>query len=419
MLAGTWARLGKLGAKDGFSIVDAGSSTVGRDICGLHVLPQRALAVAQGGMMLTSVSGGAKWGFADLKLSAGVLTCLDFHAIHGTGKDVWVVGRPGSVVMHSDDAGLSWRLQKTGCPLPLHGVFFFNDRRGWAVGELGTVLATSDGGETWDVQRKGGQQAAVLVVQARGQDLPLDALARLGAADGYLTHALRVVAADPASAAPQRAAESMRYAAAARLSGAQSGETLWAFALPQHLAATSREQVLETWNRRHAQQAPQELLRQLVLALRTWRPSVVIGDHPECKGAASSLVAEALHEAVRQASDASAFPEQIEQLGLPTWQTAKDYALSETNTATIVLDNDEILDALGTTPRDHAAWAAAVLPDAPALLPRERGCRLLQTQVKGADGQPDLMHGLSAKIGEARRDGKTTPLDADLVQALR
>src|SRR5882724_7474351 len=58
MLAGTWARLGKLGAKDDFSIFDAGSSTEGRDICGLHVVPQRALAVAQGGMMLTSGSGG-------------------------------------------------------------------------------------------------------------------------------------------------------------------------------------------------------------------------------------------------------------------------------------------------------------------------------------------------------------------------
>jgi photosystem II stability/assembly factor-like uncharacterized protein len=423
-MTGAWARLGILeptgnAAKAEVNLVDAASNTDSRDILGVQTLPQRALAVAQGGMILTSISAGAKWGFADLKLSNDVLTCLDFHAIHGAGKKVWVVGRPGSVVMHSDDGGQSWRLQKTGCALPLHGVYFFNDQRGWAVGELGTILSTTDGGGTWQIQRQGGQRAAVLVVHAHSQDLPLDALARLGAADGYLTHALRVVAPDPASAAPHRAIERLRYAAAARLAGAVSAETLWAFSLPQHFRAVGRDQVVEYWNRRHAQQAPQELLRQLVLALRTWRPSVVVGDHPQCKNAASSLVAEAVQEAVRQANDPKAFPEQIEQLGLATWQAGKVYALCEGVTATTIHNNDGVLDALQTTPRDHAAWAAAVLPDAPRLLPRERGFRLLQTQVKGGDGQLDLMHGLSAKVGEARRAIPSTALDPDLAKALR
>jgi photosystem II stability/assembly factor-like uncharacterized protein len=423
LMTGAWARLGILDAaaksKAEIGLVDAASNTDSRDILGLQVLPQRALAVAQGGMVLTSVSAGAKWGFADLKLPNDVLTCLDFHAIHGTGQKVWVVGRPGSVVLHSDDSGQTWRLQKTGCALPLHGVHFFNDQRGWAVGELGTILGTIDGGGTWQIQRQGGQRAAILVVQARGQDLPIDSLARLGASEGYMTHALRVVAPDPASAAPHRAVERWRYAAAARLAGAVSGETLWAFSLPQHLGAASRDQVVEYWNRRHAQQAPHELLRQLVLALRAWRPNVVVGDHPQSKNAASSLVAEALQEAVRQANDSKAFPEQIEQLGLTTWQAGKVYALCDGVTATAVHDNDEILDALQSTPRDHAVWAAAVLPGAPALLPRERGFRLLQTQVNGSDGSLDLMAGLTAKRGEARRDIKPAVLDADLAKALR
>ena len=161
-------------------------------------------------------------------------------------------------------------------------------------------------------------------------------------------------APDPASAAPHRAVERLRYAAAARLAGAASGETLWAFSLPQHLGAASRDQVVEYWNRRHAQQAPYELLRQLVLALRTWRPNVVVGDHPQSKNAAAALVAEALQEAVRQANDPKAFPEQLEQLGLATWQAGKLYALCNGVTATTIHDNDEILDALQSTPRDHA-----------------------------------------------------------------
>ncbi len=255
MLGGAWARLGKL-RSDKFSTTDDLDRTDGRDILGMEAQPQLALAVASGGLVLTSVSDGAKWGFARLNLPTELLSCLDFHAVYAVGKHVWIAGRPGSVVVHSDDGGQSWRLQKTGCPLPLHGLCFFNDRHGWAVGEAGTILATADGGATWQIQRQGGKRAAVLVVLAHGEDLPLDTLARLGAADGYLTTALRVVTPDPGSAAPACAIESMRYAAAARLAGGMTGESLWAFSLPQHLEGATRDQILDFWNRRHAQQAP-------------------------------------------------------------------------------------------------------------------------------------------------------------------
>jgi hypothetical protein len=156
-----------------------------------------------------------------------------------------------------------------------------------------------------------------------------------------------------------------------------------------------------------------------VLALRIWRPSVVISDHPDSKIATRSLVAEALQEAVRQARDPKAFPEQVEQLGLDAWSAGKVYALAAGNAATVVLDNDELLDALQGTPRDQATLAATVLPDGPALFPRERGYRLLESTVKGADGQRDLMAGLSARAGEARRKVEPVPLDAELAKSLR
>ncbi len=418
LLGGAWSRLGKLRGATLSSAEDL-DRLAGRDIRAMVALPQLALAVAPGSLMLTSVSGGAKWGFAKVNLPAEVRSCLDFHAIAANGPHVWALGRPGSVVLHSSDGGQSWRLHKTGCPLPLHGLFFLNEERGWAVGEAGTILTTTDSGATWTVQRQGGKRAAVLVVQARGEDLPLDALARLGAADGYLISALRVVTADPASAAPERAADSLRHAAAARLAGAMTAESLWAFSLPQHLDGATREQVLAFWNRRHADQAPRELLRQLVLALRIWRPGIVIGDHTQSKAAASSLVAEALAEAVRQASDPAAFPEQIDQLGLMAWQPGKLYALCDAVTATVAHDNLELLDVLQDTPRDYAARAAAVLPDATGAIPRQRGYRLMQSQTKSTGGERNLIHSIPADVGDARRKIAAVTLDADLARALR
>src|SRR5205085_471677 len=110
---------------------------------------------------------------------------------------------------------------------PLHGVFFLNDRRGWAVGELGSILATTDGGKSWRVQHRGGQRAAVLFVHARPTCLPADTVAQLGGDDGYLTAGLRVICPDPASSAPERAGEGERFAAAMRMVGGASGEMLW------------------------------------------------------------------------------------------------------------------------------------------------------------------------------------------------
>src|SRR4051812_9265878 len=60
-----------------------------------------------------------------------------------------------------------------GQTLPLNAVYFLDARHGWAVGELGTILGTTDGGKTWKVQHRGGQRSAVLFIP-RAKDAPLE-----------------------------------------------------------------------------------------------------------------------------------------------------------------------------------------------------------------------------------------------------
>src|SRR5262249_47290903 len=139
------------------------------------------------------------------------------------------------------------------------------------VGELGGILATTDGGKTWRVQRRGGQRAALLFVHARAMGLPVDTVAQLGGDEGYFAAAVRVMAPDPASAAPGRAAEGQRFAAAVRQTGGAAGEMLWQFPVPQHLGRAPRADLLSSWNGLHADRAAEQLVRQLVLALRVWR----------------------------------------------------------------------------------------------------------------------------------------------------
>lgn len=74
------------------------------------------------------------------------------------------VGERGIIVL-SDDNGLSWRQVPVPVSVTLSAVQFVDAQRGWAVGHAGTVLATIDGGEHWEVQLSG-LQAANIELQA-------------------------------------------------------------------------------------------------------------------------------------------------------------------------------------------------------------------------------------------------------------
>jgi photosystem II stability/assembly factor-like uncharacterized protein len=407
-LAGAWNRLATV-RKERVNAVDL-DTLGGRNLRGLQLQGKDGVAVGQGGLVLQSRgTAGTTWSFTDLKLPGDVQAGLDFHAVHAVGNHFWVVGRPGSLMLHSPDRGATWEIVRTGQTLPLNGIFFQNDQRGWAVGELGTILATTDGGKTWKVQRRGGERAAVLFVHARAAGLPVDTVALLGGVDGYLTAALRVTTSDSASAALARASEGPRFSAAMRQAGGAAGETLWQFPVGPHLTRADRKELVAAWDHLHGDgRAAEQMLRQLVLALRTWRPSVVLTDHPDEAVSgypADALVAEALAEAFKQAADPKAFAEQITILGLEPWKPAKLYARWEGRTeAQVTLDLTTIQGSLEASVRDFAAGPAGLLAEGSVTLPAQRSFRLLADNLAGAANHHDLMEGVSlARGGLARR----------------
>src|SRR5262249_33205506 len=246
VLAGAWNRLAP-GRDGGVGVGDV-HSVGGRNVTGLKVNGERAIAVGQGALVMVSRNtAGVKWRFADLKLPHEVRAAIDFNAVAIHGAHVWAAGRPGSVVFHSADHGMTWEIQKTGQPLPLHAVCFLDANRGWAAGEVGTVLGTTDGGKTWSVQRQGGMRAAILFVHAQSSGVALDTVAALGGEEGYYAVGLGVTCPDPATLArrydtdaeriaaamkaadPLRATDPMRIAQVIRLCGGATGEQFWQF----------------------------------------------------------------------------------------------------------------------------------------------------------------------------------------------
>lgn len=66
----------------------------------------------------------------------------------------WAVGRFGTLLKTSN-SGQTWQLQKTGTNQFLYDIQFIDAQTGWTVGNSGTILKTTDAGLTWQSQVSG------------------------------------------------------------------------------------------------------------------------------------------------------------------------------------------------------------------------------------------------------------------------
>lgn len=109
--------------------------------------PDRVWSVGDWGSVFESTDAGRTWKDRSLPEDI-VLTDMSWaDERHGV-----LVGEFGSIRM-TDDGGATWRPSDAGTDKTLFGVDFRTPRDGWVVGMDGLILRTKDGGETWDLQR--------------------------------------------------------------------------------------------------------------------------------------------------------------------------------------------------------------------------------------------------------------------------
>ena len=77
-----------------------------------------------------------------------------FNAVALAGKRLVAVGEGGRIIL-SDDNGVSWRQVQTPTSVTLTNVRFASPSTGWAIGNMGVVLRTTDAGLTWQMQFDG------------------------------------------------------------------------------------------------------------------------------------------------------------------------------------------------------------------------------------------------------------------------
>ena len=338
---------------------------------------------------------------------------FDFAALAASGPDVWIAGSPGSRVFHSADSGRSWTAHATGSPLPLRAIAFPDDRHGWAVGELGLVLASGDGGQTWRLQHCGGTRAALLVLAAEPADVPLEMLARSAGNDGYRAEVavlgsrdLEIVPRDdvPLADRLQEAVVAVGGSASClrlAIPLAAGGPWFWAPADCRRLATGRRPGGMAGLHAR------------LVREIRTWRPDVVLtgSGGPRQDEALVSLVRQAVAEALGEAAEADCFREQITGAGLEPWRASQAYAaLPPGGRGAVELSTEQLAPALGRSPAEAASLARGLLADdftpSPATLcfePLEARLPSAQPAPRSPDGRDDPGTAMAAAGTSLRR----------------
>jgi photosystem II stability/assembly factor-like uncharacterized protein len=111
-----------------------------------YTSPDHIIAVGVGNIYL-STDGGINW-----TQSSGTFQTLAVDCINSSiGFAVGFIG----TILKTTDGGLTWKLQNSGTTNTLYDVSFVDVNNGFAVGESGTILRTTDGGIKWTQQESG------------------------------------------------------------------------------------------------------------------------------------------------------------------------------------------------------------------------------------------------------------------------
>lgn len=105
------------------------------------------VAVGEGGTVLRTFDGGASWA----PVPSG--TTLTLRGVSVEGHWAWAVGDGGTIVHASVISDFAPQPSSTSANLS--AISFVDEEHGIAVGDGGTVLGTSDGGQTWAQQDAG------------------------------------------------------------------------------------------------------------------------------------------------------------------------------------------------------------------------------------------------------------------------
>lgn len=280
-------------------------------------------AAGDRGLMLSSMDHGNRWEAVQGTLSGNAAEVVDLKTIEAHGKKLWTAGNPGTCIYMSNDAGQTWEASLTGVPGAIRKIVFIDADTGWAVGDLGTILTTQNGGRTWEIQRTGSTKLAVLGLFGETESIPFEAFAALSATQGFLSGcALLFRNEQNSSEQEHRLHESI-----VRIGGS-IGTELGTFPIRHGELWMTSEKLTAHIQKMTGGKGMAQLRERLVAAIRQWKPDVLLTYNYTkslTDSAVEEMVLREVMEAVKLANDPSAYPHHLTELGLSRWNVKKIY----------------------------------------------------------------------------------------------
>lgn len=360
--------------------------------------------VGDGAEVLYSADGGITWGDPPQPLPQSLSGFCDFHALATRRANVWIAGSPGSVIWHSPDSGTTWQRQETGQTTAIRALHFSDATNGCAVGDMGAILVTADGGKTWTGVKGNNRRVALLAVSGRSLRVPFEVMAKHTAEHGYRSAVFLPVRADIGpDGSPSEDCEDQLREAVASITGSVA-EYGWRF--PTAIPGIDRieKQLLGDWQQRSEGKLAQALLSMLVAKLRTERPDVLVLDEVSADDAVTRVMNTALLRAVEMAADPGHFIEQQELGGLSPWKVRRVYQrVPDGSRAQIEIAPHDVLRTRATTVSGACGPAYSLVSGGEATPPGRVGFRRVVPPLTEGETRGDFFRGLNISPGSSAR----------------
>jgi photosystem II stability/assembly factor-like uncharacterized protein len=310
----------------------------------------RAWIAGDGAALLRSDNHGVSWTPMQSRLPRLLEDVADFHAVAHLRNHVWVAGHPGSVIWHSEDGGESWVPQPTGDGIPFTALHFMDAQRGFAVGHLGRISMTSNGGASWKTVHGGGRHLACLAIPTHVEHVPISFVARSALEDGYRVAVMVATRRDIGQDAHRAEQLELNVPHAIQTAGGNAAWIDWRLPLMLPGLEQDREKLIEEWALLTDRRLEDVLLSGLVSKIRAWRPSALLIEEADSGEFAADLMQRAVARAMELARDPNYAAEQMQVAQLAPW-TVRKLILQRLpgQQGSISQDPFEVLPRRGTT----------------------------------------------------------------------
>ena len=251
-------------------------------------------AVGADGAIFKTRDQGLSWQAFSPQIETTAAELIDFETVTWTKEKIWAAGKPGSCLVSIDRKTGEFKLHVTPIQTSLHQITFVDELHGWAVGDLGIVIATTDGGENWQVQRGDQTRIGLLNVCFDPRETPLELLAQFACEEDFLCGTVGLFDVD-----------THRHHAAGRCGNA----------------------VFNRINLPDVEGAPEQqaaVIRKLVTEIRSLRPSCIVLNPSLEQSISESLDREKLLvAAIHQAANSTYEAEGFAKINLKSWQVQR------------------------------------------------------------------------------------------------